>query len=473
MLTGMQLFDEVDDRLARAQQEAAAAQAEAEALAHRRDAARAAEAEALRALARLRLRALAAGDDALGQLDAAEAQVRALLAERGGPLAAAEAELARRRQALDAARAERDRHAEALRAAEARDAEAMTAARARIEADPEWQRLDAAAEKAARIATHAAQKATLAGEDLEAKGRPYLEDALFAYLWDRGFGTGRYRAGPITRMLDRWTARVARFDAARRDYAMLSDLPGRLAGHAERMAAEAAAAEAALDAAERRLAGLPAEGGATTAARDALEQAEDALEAAAGALIEAERARSGLAGGEDPAMQEAATSLEAALGAASLRSLREAARRTPTPEDDVIVARLEAAAAERAAVERELGAARTEAETARRQLDEVQSLRGEMRRRGYGRDAWDFKDGAAVGVLLGEVLRGGMSRDRLWDRMGGHRMQGGWRFGGSVSGGNRARGSWSASSDHGDFGGGGFRTGGSMGGGGFKTGGGF
>src|SRR3712207_8668293 len=45
--------------------------------------------------------------------------------------------------------------------------------------------LHEAAERTARVAQHAAQKAALARRDLEAKGRPYREDPLFAYLWDR------------------------------------------------------------------------------------------------------------------------------------------------------------------------------------------------------------------------------------------------------------------------------------------------
>lgn len=471
MLSGVQLFDSVDERLSRAQREARAAQAEAEALAERRDAARAAETEALRALARLRLRQISGGEAALGQLDAAEERVRAVLAERARAVGTAEEEVARRRQALEEARAERDRRAAALREAEAAETAALDAARERMEADPEWQRLDAAAEEAARIAAHATQKAELARQELEEKGRPYREDPLFAYLWDRGWGTARYRAGPVVRMLDGWTARVARFEPARRDFALLSELPGRLAAHAERMREAAAAASAALARAEHRLAGLPEEGG-TAAAHRVLDQAEDALDAASAALAEAERARATMASEEDEATRGASAQLEAALGAASLRSLREAARRTPTPEDDAIVARLEQAAAERAAVERDLATARAEAEAARRRLAEVQQLRREMRGRGYERDRWDFKDGAIIGVLIGELLRGGLSRDGFWDRMGRHRLPGGGPWGGGAPGpwGRPGGGGFRTG---GGIGGGGFRTGGRMGGGGFRTGGSF
>jgi hypothetical protein len=140
---------------------------------------------------------------------------------------------------------------------------------------------------------------------------------------------------------------------------------------------------------------------------------------------------------------------------------------------------MERAAAERAVVERRLGERRSEAEAARRRVQELLSVRQEMRRRGYTRDRWSFGDGALIGVLLSELLRGALSRDGFWDRMGQHRIpQGGggpwsgpWGGGGSGPWGDTG-GVWGDTG--GDFGGqGGFRTGGTIGGGGFKTGGSF
>ena len=154
MLSGFQLLDSVDDRLRRAEQEAQSAEAEA-------------------------------------------------------------ASLQQRREAVRAAQAERDRRAAALREAEAAQHQALDAARQRAVADPEWQRLRASAEEAARIAQHAEEKAAFARGDLATKGKPYLDDPLFAYLWRRGWGTAAYRAGPLTRLLDGWVARIARYEPAR------------------------------------------------------------------------------------------------------------------------------------------------------------------------------------------------------------------------------------------------------------------
>ncbi|WP_188899749.1 coiled-coil domain-containing protein [Caldovatus sediminis] len=461
--TGGDLMQGVDERLARAEREARAVQEEADSLAARRDALRGEEAEALRELARMRLDALRRGADGgvvLERLDEAGRRARALI-ERGTQARTAfEAELAERQAALLAANAARDRAAARLDEAEAAAERALEETRARLAAaDPEWRRRRDAAIEAAQVARHADRKAAFARRDREEKGRPYEADPLFLYLWRRGYGTPAYRAGPIARLLDGWVARVARYESARRSYALLTELPERLAEHAARMrdAAEAAAA----DLAEYERAAAAGAATVPEALRQALERAEDAVEAAHAALEETERRRAALTAGEDAATRGAVAALEAALAHASVRELREAAARTPTPQDDAVVARMERAAAERAEVERRLGERRTEAEAARRRVEELLAIRQEMRRRGYAQDRWSFGDGALVGMLLSELLRGALSRDGFWDRMDQHRIpQGGGASPGGTGGGS--------------FGGrGGFRTGGTIRGGGFRTGGSF
>jgi len=158
-----------------------------------------------------------------------------------------------------------------------------------------------------------------------------------------------------------------------------------------------------------------------------------------------------------------------------LKALRAAAARTPDERDDAIVQRLIDVEGERLRAEREIADRRETVEAARNRLAQVEQLRGEYRRRGYQGDAWDFKDGAMVGLLIGEVLKGAMGQDGFWDRMGRHRRErdpwGGAAGGGSPWGGQSGGGGGGS----GGFGGGGFRTGGGFGGGGggFKTGGGF
>jgi hypothetical protein len=422
MVSGVAVLQEMDQRLAEAQREASAAQTEADTLAARREGLRTEEAEALRELARLRLLELADGKSALAALDAAGAQVQDSLRRRAGELEAAHRAILDARDALMAAEAKRDAESARHRAAQEAEAAALRAADAKAAQDADYQRLSVAAEDAERVAQHAEQKSGFAERDFEEKGRPYRADPLFAYLWDRGYGTTRYRAFPLVRMIDDWVARLIGFEPARRSYALLSDLPAHMAAHARRMRADADAAVRAMLDRKRAIAGL-AEGDARPSAA-ALESAEDAVEAAQAALAAAEAKRSALAAGEDAASQEAIRALEAAIGARSLRTLREEAARTPTRDDDAIVARLEITTAERARLERALADAQAQAEGARRRLAEMQTLRHEMRSRGVERSDWGFASGALIGALLSEVLRGALNRDGFWDRMERQRVPG-------------------------------------------------
>ena len=421
MVSGSTVLQEIDRRIAEASREASAAQSEADRLAARRDGLRAEEAEALRDLARLRLQEIAEGRGAVVALDAAGARVQESLRRRAEEIEGAQRDVRAARDALAAAEARRDAEAARLRAAEEAEAAALRDAEAKAAEDAEYRRLSQAAEEAERIAQHAEQKSAFAVRDFEEKGKPYRADPLFAYLWDRGYGTARYRAMPLVRMIDDWVARLIEFEPARRSYQLLSELPGHMKAHARRMRADADAAVRAMVERRRALAGLSGEGRPSAAA---LEAAEDAVEAAQAALAEAEAKRSRLASGDDAESRAAVQALEQALAARTLRTLREEASRTPTREDDAIVARLEIAAAERARTETALAELQVQAEAARQRLRELQGLRSDLRTRGVEQSHWGFASGAAVGLLVGEVLRGALSRDGFWDRMERQRMPG-------------------------------------------------
>ena len=83
----------------------------------------------------------------------------------------------------------------------------------------------------------AERKAEQAERDLAEKRVPYEADPLFMYLWNRGFGTGAYRASNLVRYFDRKVARLVGYQDARVNYAMLLELPVRIREHAERLKA--------------------------------------------------------------------------------------------------------------------------------------------------------------------------------------------------------------------------------------------
>src|SRR5690606_17848663 len=161
---------------------------------------------------------------------------------------------------------------------------------ARVADEVEWQALNAKVDSLEAQAEAAEEKAQLSEADRDTKSRPYLADKLFVYLWNRGYGTSAYRAGPIARMGDAFVARVVQYEQARQNYFALTEIPKRLRDHAERLKAELAAADAELETFER--AALEADGIKPLEARH--EQAVAALDAHDKHIAELETRMSGV-----------------------------------------------------------------------------------------------------------------------------------------------------------------------------------
>lgn len=381
----------------------------------------AARAEKLRVLAETRLGALARGA-IVERLDATDERALAYLRERRARLD----ELEGRRASLDArlrgldqerrAAAERlDRAAGAVDAAEART-------QRRLADDPSYRARLAAAEEAERIAVHADEKATLAEEELADKGRAYRDDPLFAYLWDRSYGTPAYRpgGGPLAglfRWLDGKVASLLRYDRARADFARLNELPVRLREHAERVGSIADAALAEVEAIEARARaedGLADLDAAVDDAEAALVTAEGAVSAAHAERATLDETLARFAAGEDEGMRDIARFLGLELGSEELQSLRRDALATPFPEDDAIVADLLELEERRGRWETSVQELKPAADRSRERLDELRSLQATFKRERFDAPGSSFPDAGVVTTLLAEVLAGSIRGDALW-----------------------------------------------------------
>jgi chromosome segregation ATPase len=462
MISGRSGLTSFDAALAEAGRATTALTHELQALNERVSQLRTEAADCYKQLALMRLKE-AGGGAAAAQLDAAAGTVGRLVAARANAVRQAEQALAKAEAEARAAVARRTQaRAELERLEDAAEA-ALEQARAGLASSPAWREAADAQEAADRVAMHTAQKASQANQDRVEKGKPFEADPLFLYLWQRGYGTKAYSAGPISRLMDGFVARVARYEPARRTYAALTDLPEKLAQHAAQTQQAADAARARLAEVEQRAAeaaGGPAAREVATA-RSNFETAEDAAEAAETALQAAQARMASIAACDDEAARSAATEIEAALMREDLVNLRAAAGRTPSPDDDALVMRIERAEVERWRLAQEIETRREALAIAQRRAGEAEAMRREYRSRGYGGAKMDMGNGAMIGVLLGQVLSGGMGRDKFFDRMESSRRADPWARGGGSGGAA-----------------GGFRTGGSIGGGGsggggFKTGGGF
>ncbi|WP_028320520.1 hypothetical protein [Desulfatiglans anilini] len=327
-----------------------------------------------------------------------------------------------------------------------------------------------AAEAAARI-VRARDKAEQANADRAEKGRPYEEDPLFMYLWQCRFLTPEYKAGPLTRTLDGWVAKMIRFDEARRNYYMLTKLPVHLEAHAERQEAIAAEEERKL----REMEARALEGAGFSQRRAALEAGEAALDKIENEIEEEEKKYEALlqeqqafAAGADALFQEAVQLQVAEITKGSIADLYLAAKMTPRPDDDMIVNRIRDLQEEEAKITAEIERVQAEARRSQGAFQELEELRRRFRQNRYDSGHSYFPGGFDLGALLGMLLRGAASGGDVWDRIqreqqfrkprtpenfGGGLFRGGFRRGAGPGGGSSGRGG---------FGGGGFRTGGRM-----------
>jgi hypothetical protein len=163
-----------------------------------------------------------------------------------------------------------------------------------------------------------------------------------------------------------------------------------------------------------------------------------------------------------------------------MRTLREHASRTPTPEDDAAVDQLTVIRTELPRLQDEADRYRALHDAHSDRTTKLEELRQRFKEHRFDAVTSEFVNGALIAALLGQLLSGTLGVPDIWDaltkqqrysgiadpRFGGGRFPrfpGPGPFGGGGFGGGRG----------GGFGGGGFGSGGGFGGGGFRTGGGF
>jgi hypothetical protein len=162
-----------------------------------------------------------------------------------------------------------------------------------------------------------------------------------------------------------------------------------------------------------------------------------------------------------------------------MRTLRERASRTPSPDDDAAVDQLTAVRTEQPRLEEEVTRLRSQHETQRDRATRLEDVRKRFKDKRFDASSSEFVNGALVAMLLKQLLAGSLGAPAMWDalkKQQRHRAMGADPMFGSGRFGRRGPGPWGGGGGWprgGGFGGGGFGTGGGFGGGGFRTGGGF
>lgn len=370
----------------------------------------------LQELAKLRI-AFLGTQDVVTRLDDADRQALALLRQRQEATAAIQVELDRieaERTELETRRTElQGRLAEAAKAID--DAEVL--AQERLSADAAYHEQVKRATEAERVAVHADEKATQSEQEQGSKGKSYRADPLFMYLWGRKYGTSEYVGGGLTRWLDGKVARLVGYSDARANFARLIELPLRLREHAERVGAKADAEFEALKQLDQQSlveAGVPR-----------LEEDHDAIAAQIAEVDEqitalAEMGQAKLADlekfakGEDENHKKAVGYLSSEFSRDDVRALRQDATATPSPDDDVIVARLLDLDVARERLGETVGELKEVAANNRERLGELEKIRGEFASRNYDAPGSTFANDNVFGTVLSQLLRGALTAEGFW-----------------------------------------------------------
>lgn len=388
------------------------------------------ESELLRQLAQVRLDP--GTQEALtGRLSQAELKAREMLNQHGAELSAAETELKEIDKQI--AGLAKERSELSAKAAKARAELKLLSDKVAVDAvlNPDYVEKRRAAETLAQVAEESLRKTEQAETDREEKGKPYRDDPLFMYLWERGFGTRNYRENNLIQYLDGLVAGLVGFPEARVNFAMLNEIPMRLREHAERQ--QQIAAEAADEVTKLEKAAVDAAGGKAT--REAMEKAEARIAAIDEEMVAAEdkrddlaKAQRELAQGSDPAFSSAVAGLAEALGREDIQTLLTQARATETGQDDTIVKQIDEARQRAQEEDAESRDQRSRLKTLAARRRELEDIQYEFKKQGFDSPRSTFGEDKLVGDILTEFLRGGISAADYW---GQWRRSQNWQGGGS------------------------------------------
>ena len=407
---------------------------------------RARQTATIRQLAELRLNELERGE-LFETLDSADRQAQQAISDRDRAYAALEEKLGSARRALETLEAQRKLVHEDVDHAAQRLANGESKVQRDLDNDEDFQAQLQKVRDAAQIADAAQTKTTTAEEDRREKGKPFEEDLLFSYLWNRKYGTSDYKAGLISRWLDGWVAGIVGYQQARPTYYNLLEIPRRLRQYAERRALEADSALEKLRAMETQAA---AAGGIANlldqlkSAENRQDEVDNQIETAEAALDELNQQRAAFGAGHDAYMQKGLAILAEALQRKGTIDLIARARSTYDKRDDDLVDELLELREADEMLEDELEDHRRTQGSQIKRLKELEDVRRRFKRKRFDDLRSGFSDDDAVEAILGQFLRGLVGGSELWrvlERLQRHRDVGAWPdFGSGGFGRRRSRG---------------------------------
>lgn len=273
------------------------------------------------------------------------------------------------------------------------------------------------ARTAESIAEEANMKADQAQEDMAEKAKPFQDDPLFIYLWDRGFGTTEYSGGLFSRFMDGWVARVIKYESARVNYWNLTEIPKRLDEHANSVTAVSDESFMTLQQLELdalKQAGVTSLEAEVDNLRKMLDSHDDSIEDLENKLNASLQDRAKFLSGEDSYLQRCIQRLTQALDHQDLLSIHRYVLATNSPTDDKLVIELRRLDDTLDELDSGLKNVRLLHGNKINQLKELQSVRRNFKNSRFDDIRSGFGNQSLIAGMLGQFLQGVVSGGDLW-----------------------------------------------------------
>lgn len=417
MLSGIKALNDLDQSLNSARRDIHRLDRELETHSNKLASAHRQQAKVMQQIAAVRLDAIASNTLA-ERLSGADQSAANLLEQRQTEVQELNAEIDHLVEQLTAVENERKQLSDHCNSVAKKLAKEEAQTQQSLEHNAEYQAAFAHAQQADSIADEAQLKAEQSAADMGEKAKPYQDDELFMYLWQRRFGTSDYEASNfLTRHLDQWVAGLINFEPSRQNYWNLQEIPKRLQTHAETVREQSNEAIDALQAVEN------------TAMQDAgvhqlqvnYEQARLALDAHDDKIKQAEQThnnvltkRAQFAATQDPLMQQALAVLSDAMQHQSMQTLQQGTFATASMRDDDLVNELHQYATRAQDTEEDLRGLRQTYDTQLKRLRELESVRRNFKQHRFDDMRSGFGNEKLLNSALSQFMQGLLSGAELW-----------------------------------------------------------
>lgn len=370
----------------------------------------------IRDIAKVRLNEIESGE-LDSELNAADANVVEILQQRESAIDRLTADIESLNTEIERSDAEREQLLERCNEVSDQIVGIETKVQAELKFNQAYIDQFKAAQQAESVSQEAEQKVERAKADMAEKAKPYQDDALFMYLWERGFGTTDYKGGLFSRFMDSWVARVIKYEPARINYWNLQEIPKRLTEHADRVGDVADSQMMALQQLEQdalEQAGGPELEESLAALRQQLDDYDDIIEGKEAELNECLSSRAAFNSGSDDYIQQSIARISSALEHQNLASIHRYVRQTHSPLDDKLVIELQNLEDSIASLQGDMTGVRKLHDNQISRLRELETVRQQFKNSRFDDVRSGFANESLISSVLTQFLQGVITGADVW-----------------------------------------------------------